>query len=167
MTLYFFLGLVFLHCTNADRAGIVEALGSDEYERLMHLSLDQFDQSSTGFRQYSDRYGLVSRLIPEYILVNNLSANESRNLHWHLGQMHAFDGTYGEAIQEMKQSYAGGSKTWECYVTGTIAFLEKDKASLEEALFTLRKQDNQMNIEFLEKFVQYFDKPYKEAYNAE
>jgi len=56
---------------------------------------------------------------------------------------------------------------WKCYVEGSIAFLEKDKPKLLEALELLKKQDNQMNIEFLEKFLKYCDKPYKEVYSSD
>ena len=144
--------IAILSCSPGHKTEIVNAIGQDEYARLMTSSIDLFDQSSEGFRQYSDNYALVSLLIPEYIEVNQLSDEESRNLHWHMGQIHAFNGYEQEAIAEMKQSYAGGSITWKCYVDGSIAFLQ---------------QDNQMNIEILEKFVKYFDKSYMEAYSAE
>ena len=153
-------------CVQEAKDEIIKIVGSEEYDRLMNLSQDKFDQSAEGFRQYSDNYELICLLIPKYIKVNKLSAHQSRNLHWHLGQMHAFKANYKDAIAEMKQSYEGGSITWASYVSGSIAFLEKDKATLIEALETLQKQDNQMNIEFLEKFVKYFDKPYSEAYNG-
>jgi hypothetical protein len=38
--------------------------------------------------------------------------------------------------------------------------------SLHESLQILNEQENQMNIEFLEKFVKHFDKQYSEAYNS-
>jgi hypothetical protein len=151
-----------------DKDKIISIIGTEEYQRQMSLSLDDFDQSYEGFRQYSDDYNLVKILIPEYIAVNNLSASVSTTLHWHLGQIHAFNGEYVKAINEMKQSKFDGSPVyWNCYVDGSIAFLERDKNALEENLRILEQQENQMNIEFLEKFVKYFDKPYWEAYNAD
>jgi hypothetical protein len=150
------------------RNAIEESLGADEYTRLMHLSLDGFDQSYEGFRKYSENYDLVRLIIPEYINLNHLSIYEAANLHWHLGQMHAFNDNIEAAIAEMAQSNLESSPIfWKCYVEGSIAFLKKDKAKLLESLEILRKQDNQMNIEFLEKFVKYFDRPYWEAYNAD
>ena len=148
-----------------DKSAIIKILGTGEYERLMGLSVHEFDQTSEGFRQYSGNYELVSLIIPEYIGVNGLSLRESRNLHWHMGQIHAFNGYSEDAIREMKQSFEGGTVTWSCYVNGTIAFLEKDKASLLEALVTLKEQENQMNIEILERFLKYFDASYAEAMN--
>jgi hypothetical protein len=167
LTLFSLLLLSILGCGQKYRSKIVEEIGSEEYTRIMNLSLDDFDQSSEGFRQYSGNYELTCLLIPEYISVNKLSAGQSRNLHWHLGQVHAFNNNYEDAISEMKQSYTGGSLTWASYVTGTIAFLEKDEAALKEALRVLGEQENQMNIEILEKFVKYFDKSYAEAYSTE
>ena len=162
-----FFSLLLLSCTLNQQKQVVEQIGQDEYNRIMSLSLDDFDQSYEGFRQYGDQYDLVSMIIPEYIRVNKLNDRESRNLHWHLGQIHAFNDNYVDAIKEMRQSYSGGSKSWECYVSGSIAFLERDKEALKSALEILSQQENQMNIEFLEKFVKYFDQSYFDAYNAE
>ena len=162
-----FIIIIAIGCSNEVKQKIITTIGSEEYTRLMNLSLDDFDQSSQGFRQYSNDYELVRLVIPEYIKVNKLATSESRNLHWHLGQMHAFNDNYKEAIAEMKQSYLASSKTWQAYVDGTIAFLEKDKQALIKALELLNEQDNQMNIEFLEKFIKYFDQSYRQAYNAD
>jgi len=152
-------------CAAGHKAEIVKVLGEEEYTRLMGLTLDDFDQSYDGFRQYSDDYELVSMLIPEYISENRLTAIQSRNLHWHLGQIHAFNQNYQDAVREMKQSYEGGSTTWRCYVDGSIAFLERDRVALQRALNTLSEQENQMNLEVLEKLLKYFDRSYLEAYS--
>ena len=144
---------------------ISKITGVGEYYRLMDLSLDDFDQSWEGFRKHSDNYELVSLIIPEYLEVNGISGARSRNLHWHLGQIHAFNGNYESAIKEMKQSFEGGSPTWAAYVSGSIAFLERDKAALEEALGQLESQENQMNIEILRSFVRNFEMSYAEAIN--
>ena len=81
-------------------------------------------------------------------------------------KIHAFNENNKAAITEMKQSYVGGSVTWKCYVDGSIAFLEKDKAGLEKALLTLQQQENQMNIEILGRFVKYFGESYAFAYSS-
>ena len=65
----------------------------------------------------------------------------------------------------MNLAYEGGSLTWQSYVKGTIAFLERDKSTLEESIRTIAEQENQMNIEILEKLLKYYDRPYAEAYN--
>ncbi len=156
---------LFQGCQQSRQSTIKGSLGASEYDRLMALAIEDFDQSEAGFRQYSDDYLLVSQLIPEYIDQNNLKPEFARNLRWHLGQIHAFNEDYEKAISEMKKAYAGGSVTWLCYVDGTIAFLERDKKGLDEALRLLRRQDNWMNIEVLESLVRHFEKPYMEAYN--
>ena len=71
-------------------AEIKAILGEDQYSTLMQLSLDEFDQTAAGFRQYTGNYELVRLVIPEYIAVNELDARQSRNLHWHLDRsMHS------------------------------------------------------------------------------
>ena len=150
------------------KATLVRVIGEKEYTRLMTLSLDDFDQSPKGFRRYSDDYQLQCLLIPEYIKVNELNGFEAGNMHWHLGQMNAFNDNIEEAIVEMELSYIQGMPIfWKCYVDGSVAFLQKDKPKLEAALALLKQQENQMNIEFLVKFVKYFDQSYLEAYNAD
>lgn len=155
-----------LSCNRISKEGITEAIGTDEYSRLMAMAADDFDQASNGFRKHSDDYHLISLLIPEYIAVNNLPLEKSRNMHWHMGQMHAFYNNYDEAIAEMNQSFVGGTVSWSSYVSGSIAFLKHDKEKLLESLITLKEQENQMNIEILEKFLNNFDKTYNEAYNS-
>lgn len=147
---------------------LLNALGGEEYGRLMSMTQEDFDQSPEGFRLYSNDYEVCRLLIPEYISMNGLSSKQSRLLHWHLGQVHAFNDHYEEAIVEMKQSYMDElSLPWKFYVDGSIAFLERDKPTLEAALDNLKAENNQMNLEFLEKFVKYFDLPYSEAYSHE
>jgi len=160
-TLLFHVG-----CADGRRAGIVEKLGEEGYYRLMQLSLEDFDQSSTGFRSHSGDYDLICLLIPEYIEVNGLPEAQSRNLRWHLGQIHAFNDNNKDAVAEMEKSYAGGSESWKSYVRGTIAFLEGDKPALKQALETLAEQEYQMNIDVLERLLEHFDGSYFDAYNG-
>ena len=164
--LLFLMSFIIFSCTKESKGLILEHLNEEEYNRLMSMPSFDFDQSAEGFRKYSSNYELTCLLVPEFIKVNQLTDREAGNLHWHLGQIHAFKGNKEAAISEMNQSYRGDFATWDSYVKGSIAFLEKDKASLQEALDTLRNQENQMNIEFLEKFVTHFNKSYAEAYSA-
>ena len=152
--------------TASHKDAIVELVGEEEYQRIMILSMDDFDQSNIGFRAHSNNYELTSMLIPEYIRTNEISEPVAANLHWHLGQIHAFNNNIEAAIFEMKQSSLDAKPIyWNCYVDGSVAFLERDKEELISQLELLRAQDNQMNIVFLEKFVKYWDLPYWEAYN--
>nr|WP_321232743.1 hypothetical protein [uncultured Psychroserpens sp.] len=159
------IAFLIIACDRNEKLLIVDSIRIGEYNRLMSLPLDEFDQSSQGFRKHSGDYELVRMLIPEYIKVNKLTSTQSRNLRWHLGQLHAFRENYKAAIAEWEQAYEGGSKTWECYVTGSIAFLEKDKPKLREAIQVLKRQDNQMNLSILERFLKHFNASYTKAYN--
>jgi hypothetical protein len=146
---------------------IITYIGEKEYAVQMKLSLDDFDQSDQGFRKYSANYELICLLIPEYIEVNDLSGFEAGNLHWHLGQMHAFHDNVEEAITEMELSYLEGMPIfWKCYVDGSVAFLQRDKAKLLSAFELLKKQDNQMNLDVLERLIANYEESYWEAYNG-
>ncbi len=54
-------------CQQSKKDYIIEQIGESEYQRLMSLNMDDFDQSYEGFRQYGDNYELVSAIIPEYV----------------------------------------------------------------------------------------------------
>ncbi len=165
-TILVILGFILNSCQESDKDIIVKSIGESEYERIINLTIDEFDQSSVGFRQYANQYELINLIIPHFITKNSISDKEARNLHWYLGQIHAFNNNYEDAISEMQQSYLEGSISWNCSVRGTKAFLEKDKETLQKSLDTLGQQENIMNIEFLDKFVEHFDKSYRSAYNA-
>lgn len=149
------------------KSEIIKFIGEEEYKIQMNLTLDDFDQSDIGFRKYSDNYELICLLIPAYIEENKLTGFEAGNLHWHLGQMHAFSDNREAAIEEMKLSYLEGMPIfWKCYVDGSIAFLKKDKQKLLAAYELLKNQDNQMNMDVLERLIENFDKSYWNAYNG-
>jgi len=157
------------HTKTADRnkEEIEAMIGPKEYSRLMALSPHAFEQSPERLRKHSGNYALTSLIIPEYIELNKVSMHEAANLHWQLGQIHAFNDQVPLAIIEMRKAVFENSPVhWTCYVNGTIAFLEKDREKLKASLDLLYMQDNQMNFEFLEKFIKYFDKSYADAYHA-
>ena len=104
-----FCTLIFFACFSdkskpSYKLKIIEIVGQDEYDRLMALDLDGFDQSAEGFRLHSDDYNLTSMLIPEYINVRQLTEKAAANLHWHMGQIHAINDNYSQAVSEMKLS---------------------------------------------------------------
>ncbi len=145
---------------------LIKELGSRKYNKLMQLTLDEFDQSNKGFRKYSGQYELLCLIVPEYIAVNKLNEYQAVNLHWHLGQFHAYNLETDLAIAEMEQSNLPKMPVyWRCYVEGSIAFLKRDKAGLEAALNQLKTLDNQMNRDVLERLLDQFDNSYWSAYN--
>lgn len=165
-----FISILLLSCTGntqTKKSAIIDIVGETEYAYQMSLSLDDFDQSENGFRKHSGNYELICLLIPEYIKVNKLNGFEAGNLHWHLGQMHAFNDNIKEAVKEMKLSYLDGmSLYWKCYVDGSVAFLERDKQKLLDAYNLLKEQENQMNLDVLERLIDNYEKPYWKAYNG-
>ena len=96
-----FFMITAIDCNSQSKNDIEAIIGAEEHSRLMNLTLDDFDQSEVGFRQFYDNYELICQLIPEYIAVNKFSAAESRNLHWHLGQMHAF---IDNSVKQLKRN---------------------------------------------------------------
>lgn len=160
--------IVFTNCnsTSNNKTVIIDIVGSEEYNRLMSMPSFDFDQSEDGFRKHWRNYDLIKLVIPEYIKVNKVPDEETKLMHWHLGQMHASNDQVQDALSEMKLSFRGNDKTWDSYVKGTIAFIEKDKTSLNNAIDTLKSQDNQMNLQILEHMLKHFGKSYKEASNS-
>ena len=157
--------ILLVSCGPSPKDLIIKNIGVEEYQRLMEMNPNDFDQSPDGLRKYSGDHSLVEMIVHQYLDVNDLSGSRARNIHWHLGQIHAFNGNYEAAISEMKLSYDGGTVSWECYVSGTIAFLERDKTKLQEAYDSLYNQNNIMNIEVLDRLIQNFDLSYKDAYS--
>ncbi len=146
---------------------LIEKLGEDEYQHLIEMSQDDFDQGPDGWRKYSEDYSIVRYLIAEYMEINKLPEYETTMLTWHLGQIHAIHGNYQEAVVEMEKCISNKMGTgWNAYARGTIAFLQKDRKELQENLWILEAQYNQVNIEFLDKFMKYFDSTYAFAYFA-
>lgn len=107
-------------------------------------------------------------------------------LYWHEGQMRAFAGQTNEAIALFGRTYAAPEDDadfgWNNYVSGTIAFLERDRRRLRLAMERLRavpepesnsftRPDGTIvrmswppNLNVLEGFEACWDKPYKVAY---
>ncbi len=160
-----FSGILFQSCIHKSnrKDKIIEMVGMKEYTRIMNMSAIDFDQSEDGFRKHWRNYDLIRLIIPEFIEVNQVPEDETKLMHWHLGQMHASNDHTAEAIAEMKLSYNGNNITWDSYVKGTIAFLEKDKPALLESITALRNQENKMNIQILEHMLDHFEMSYKDA----
>jgi hypothetical protein len=48
--------LMLISCDQGYKSDILHEIGTSEYNRLMSLSLDDFDQSSSRFRPYTGNY---------------------------------------------------------------------------------------------------------------
>lgn len=116
-----------------------------DFDRRSMLALDEtaFDQDTSGkgggWRAISadkDCELVAADLISDYRVHNNSS---STMLFWHEGQLRAFSGQTERAIELFKRSYRPENSTgWDHYVSATIAFLERDRESLDAAATKLR-----------------------------
>ena len=183
---------VFVDC------GVTDA----EYSRLMALPQNDFDQDMDGgWRAIAYKDGCESvagYLIEDYIEKYAIEPHTNNNiLFWHVGQMHANADNYERAKLFFSKSYQPGlppeehGYEWALYAEGTIAFLDKDRPALEEAIDKLAKipvdperiaavkkmQDENPNVSFPEGFPEKplnlialegllgcFDAPYSQAY---
>lgn len=135
-----------------------------------------FDADTCCWRALSKahQYEEAARLILAYLDHNRKPANQ-QSLYWHAGQLFASAGNTKWAIKYFKKTYSifylwfGGEdgKTWYYYARGTIAFLEKDKKTLEAMIHTWEAahyaQDK--NYKTLIHLYNNWDKDYVEAAN--
>ena len=121
-----------------------------EYTRLMALPQHDFDQDMDGgWRAIAYEDGCESvagYLIEDYIVKYDIKPHADNDiLFWHVGQMHANADNYERAKLFFSKSYEPGLSPeehgyeWALYAEGTIAFLDKDRPALEEAIDRLAK----------------------------
>ena len=169
------------------------------YDRVRLLALDEnhFDQDmSGGWRTLLSTPGcalVAADLLHDYREAHH---KDSGLLFWHEAQVRADAGQYPEAIALMKRAFKPTEEDnagWNPYVEATIAFLRRDRATLEQARSELaavqppvgvgippvidgymeaefadgskRKIRWPPNIDVVEGLENCFDKPYVEAYN--
>jgi len=173
-----------------------------EFTRLMDLPQKAFDQDMDGgWRVIANKdncYSVAGYLIEDYIEKYAIEPYTGDNiLFWHVGQMHANADDYERAKLFFSKSYLPGlppqqhGYEWALYAEGTVAFLDKDRPALEEAIDKLAKipvdperiaavkkmQDENPNVSFPEGFPEKplnlialegllgcFDAPYSQAY---
>jgi hypothetical protein len=144
-----------------------------------------FDQSSGGWRVLSDRacYGSAAMLIRRYLDARaaGLAPHERAILYFHLAQMLASAGERGAALAALDLSSAASAQqprrfpSWDIYVRGTIAYLRRDRRSLEEAIHGLEataagqdgpaKVATELNLATLKGLRACFTKGYSVAYS--
>lgn len=124
----------------------LEQCGIDqkEFDRLMRLDLDAFDQDFEGgwraISQKEDCATAAAEIIKAYLAYSYPQAPESiRILRWHAGQVLAGGGHYPQAIAFFRASYNDPEKSqeWNLYVDASIAFLKNDREALQTAYETL------------------------------
>jgi tetratricopeptide (TPR) repeat protein len=110
-----------------------------EFERLMTLDQQAFDQDMTGgWRAVSYEEGCngaAISLLEAYVARHDLTpGGDSDIIFWHTGQLLATEGDYDAAIAYFEKTYEPEDNShgpeWNYYVDGTIAFLRQDRPKL-------------------------------------
>lgn len=165
------LSLIYFTVANATEC----IISSDDENKLLAMSFDQFDQSKEGWRQFSACYQQTSTLIDRYTNQNEitLEAWQKRILLWHAGQLYAFNNNYEMARQRFLSAVdptesANSPIRWNDYVYATIAFIDKDLNKLmyyrEEIARSPEWNGEKVNLKVVDSLIKNFDKPYSAAY---
>lgn len=104
-------------------------------------------------------------------LIYLVLSDSTRNKHadyWHIGQLYAATNQYEKAKFYMKRAVIEpmDDEQWMLYFNGTIAFLERDKVSLEKFAKLLNANHTEYysaNARTLNGLMENFEKTYSEA----
>jgi hypothetical protein len=152
-------------------------VSNDIRRRALELTWDEFDQKSespASFRVFALRgcYRAAAELI-EYYLANKpgLDAAQQRILRFHAGQMYGHAGDERRALELIRSAYwleqpADAPLDWNTYVSGVVAFLEKDRGALASARERLEKAGgrNLINARVLRRMEKCFNQPYNDVW---
>ena len=144
-----------------------KAIVLTEYEQAV------FDSDTCCWRKLADegRYNEGGQLILSYLDISQKITNPHA-LKWHAGQMFALAGNNRQAIKWFEKTYSifykwfGGQdgKAWYYYAKGTVAFLKRDKATLQKIIGHWDKQlPKDINYTSLTTLLEKWDKTYREA----
>lgn len=158
-----------------------------DYNQMLNLSPREFDQNwEKGWVKLAEMDGCkeaAANVIALYYSQRELSEGAIKTLKFHEAQLRAEIDQYELALLLFPQTKQTESSIgWNHYVDGTIAFLAKDKAGLEDAIrrlaavpkptsFNPTDADGNPidvpwppNLDVLERFKKCFDESYLEAY---
>lgn len=160
---------------------------SYDLDAMLALDRDAFDQDMEGgWRVLAMKDGCeiaAAELIREW---RHEKRDHSTILYWHEGQMRAFGGQTSEALDLFQLTYKppefDADFGWNHYVSGTIAFLLRDREHLRRSItaleavprpdsLTMTRADGTTfemawppNLDVLKAFDKCWDKTYSEAY---
>ncbi len=150
-------------------------------DALLALAPEVFDQDfDGGWRAVYNRpecRGDAARIIALY---RESSTRWQQIMAWHEGQIRATLGETEAAIDLMQMArrpdVENGSSNgqWNAYVDATVAFLNRDRAGVENARSRLIDApppahwtgDRPMNLSVVDRFLTCFGRPYSEAYSS-
>lgn len=146
--------------------------------KLSFADFDQLGSTEATARRLGERkcYAEAARATEHYLVHGPILDDYQRNVvRWHLGQYLASAGDERAAAHIMASTRrvpdpARPDFDWNSYVTGTWAFLVKDRALLAKSAATLAAapdRENGMNARILRRLTTCFDRSYREAYEAE
>ena len=150
----------------------------NEAEALLQLDEDAFDQDlEGGWRTIAERNEgacmvVAADLILDYIARHPGGLEREYLAHWHAGQMLALAGEDERALNQFRLSFrtrdvaSMPARMWNTYAGGTIAFMEGDRETLEEARDDL-PTGPYTNRDVLTGLLNCFGEPYSVAYGSE
>lgn len=162
---------------------------SYDVDAMLTLDRDGFDQDMDGgWRPLGAKEGCeiaAAELIREW---RHEKRDHTAILYWHEGQLRAFGGQTEEAVALFGRTYKAPDLDadfgWNHYVSGSIAFLSRDRERLRKSIENLSAipvADNKSftmpdgtvvelewppNLSVLEAFERCWEKPYAEAYSS-
>ncbi|MCK0128996.1 hypothetical protein [Erythrobacter sp. F6033] len=160
---------------------------SYDLDAMLKLDRNDFDQKmNSGWRRIGESGGCeaaAAELIREW---RHAKRDHASILYWHEGQMRASAGQTDEAIALFKLTYKAAEDDadfgWNHYVAGTIAFLQRDRERLDNAIKNLKlvpkpesasfkKPDGSIvqmrwppNLNVLEGFAKCWEESYENVY---
>lgn len=158
-------------------SGCVTRHSSSSSEAALALSYEEFDQTpGSGWRVLAEngkRYPEAARLIEKYLTQHReLNLFQRVTLHWHAGQLWAFDGNNNKALHHLAFARLDPEPPnhplrWNDYVEATVAFLEGDRAKLLAARNRMAaKSPNDANLPIVNSLVANFGVACGTAYRA-
>ena len=159
--------------------------------KAMKMTPEQFDQRPDGWRMLGEHEGCEAKaadLIRRYRAAHhlNLGKEQSNSLLWHEAQLLALSGQIYSAVSIFK-NLSDTDPAQRAYRNATIAFLSRDKGSLEKSYNSLKmlkkpkgfaelaalfkkRTGNELkwppNIDIVSDFVRCFNADYRSAYSG-
>lgn len=156
------------------------AMSEEQRDRILALEWEAFDQGPHGFRSVASGESycplLAAELIEDYLQQHEELTTKQRYVsEFHAGQLFAGANEVSRALAHFYRGFnphedPSGDGKWNAYVRATIAFLERDRETLEASLRVLENHRqnpmNATNLRLVRGFSQHFDSSYDEAVRA-
>jgi hypothetical protein len=156
------------------------AISEEQRDRILAMEWEAFDQGPHGFRSVASGENycplLAAELIEGYLHQHEELTTKQRYVsEFHAGQLFAGANERSRALAHFYRGFnphedPSGDGKWNAYVRATIAFLEKDRETLEASLRILENHQqnpmNAVNVRLVRGFAEHFDSSYDEAVRA-